>query len=53
MARSLVVGIDRRRLEIAAEEVSWLTLPNDDASGGGSGGGGEAEAPMVLQVGML
>ncbi len=50
MARSLVVGIDRRQLEIASEEVSWLTMP-DDVPGKGTGEGFNADAPLVLQVG--
>ncbi len=49
MARSVVVGIDRRQLEIASEEVSWLALPDDDKPGGG-GGGGDGDYPTVLQV---
>ncbi len=56
MTRSLVVGIDRRQLEIASEEVSWLAMPDDKGAGRGGGGGGggpdgDEDAPMVLQVG--
>jgi hypothetical protein len=41
VTRSIVVGIDRKLLELASEEVSWLTVPEEPS---------KLEAPQVLQL---
>ena len=49
VVKSIVVGIERRQLEVTASEVSWLSIPQvkENGSNGEDGSPGLLEAPKV------